>query len=1147
MDDPSPSSPFSAPTLVVMRTPLLPVEELLAWGEGLAVPTRGEDAASLEAALTTDRERLRERLRALIERPEIREALFVASPDLAASLRHWLADPDGKKGRRAEQGLVRYVQRMATRPTPFGLFAGTTAGAPGERTRLRLGSRQTYGRQSRLDMDYLFALSEHLGRDPALRPHLVFRPNSSLCRIAGRWRYAEARVDGRLRTCHWVAVDAFEEVDRVLELAAGGARLGDLAVAFLAEQGDEEADPEEVRDFLTALVDHQLLLPDLTPTVTGRDATEQLIDDLANLAARAREEGEGGEEGEQEGNEEGAGSAGTAAVLEGVRQRLAALDATPLGNPPQAYREVAAALAPLGVAAELPRLFQVDLIKPAEALSLGPEVVAEIVRGVEILHRLARPPRESSLTAFATAFVERYGDGATVPLLVALDEEAGVGFERSGVPGAEASHLLEGLGLWPRGQMPQVPWDRRETVLLSHLVEVWRGGSRELEVTAEMLRELSVEESLPLPDAFQVMATLITPEGATLEEAIAEGTFQIHLHTLGGPSGARLLGRFCQGDAAIHTGVREHLEAEEAVAGEGGEGEAGEEKGPIFAEVVHLPSGRIGNILARPVLRGFEIPFLGRSGAPAARQIPLSDLYVTVVRERVVLTSGRLGRRVIPRLSTAHNTSRESLGAYRFLAALQFQGRAAFLGWGWGALESAPFLPRVRHGRLILARARWRVEKGEIAPLLGAEGAKRQTRVRAWRRRRDLPREVMLVDGDNELWVDFENVLSLESFLALVKERPELVLREVCPAPGELCAEGPEGHFFHELIVPFVRRPRPAKPEARPSPTPRPPTGEPGGAGIPTPPTVVRRFAPGSRWLFAKLYCGTATGDRILAEAVAPLAEELLAAGEIRRWFFIRYGDPQWHLRVRFEGEPDRLRQAVEPRLTVLFARLLGGEAGAGDSAAAGGVWKVQLDTYEREVERYGGPEGIELAEEIFFHDSRTVVALLGLCGGDRGARQRWQLTLAGMDRLFDDFSFPVERRLAVAEAMGEGLGHRFREEGLRARLADRLRAERPDLEAVLGEDGARGGPEWEAGLAVLAERSRALAPVVEELTRRDRAGRLRPALGEIVPSLVHMFVNRACRSAGPEHERVLYDFLARLYASRLARARSGRPPATPL
>src|SRR5262249_32256171 len=151
------------------------------------------------------------------------------------------------------------------------------------------------------------------------------------------------------------------------------------------------------------------------------------------------------------------------------------------------------------------------------------------------------------------------------------------------------------------------------------------------------------------------------------ERALSEGDFQVLLQGVSGPSGARLLGRFCHADPELCKFVEQHVRAEEAL-----------EPDARFAEVVHLPEGRLGNILARPILRAYEIPYLGAASVPAERQIPVTDLRVSVVDGQIVLRSGRLGKRVIPRLTSAHNFHL-SQGIYRFLCALQSQGAAGEL------------------------------------------------------------------------------------------------------------------------------------------------------------------------------------------------------------------------------------------------------------------------------------------------------------------------------------------------------------------------------------------------------------------------------------------------------------------------------------
>jgi thiopeptide-type bacteriocin biosynthesis protein len=1093
--------PFSPSGFFAFRTPLLPFEELEAFGEGLAAPAAlaaaPKDAERLEQALAADRERLRARLAALAERPEVLEAVFLASPSLHESLAAWRAQPDGKKGQRAERALVRYFYRMVARATPFGLFSGCSLGPvqsdPGSPTRIAVGPRAAYERHTRLDMDYLFALCEDLARDPAVRAELTYRPNSSLYRAAGRLRYAEARLEKKVRSHHLVAVDANDYLEEALRRAQGGARAREIAEALVAFDPDGEVTIDEAAEFVTELIDSQILVSDLSTPVTGPEAIHDVIDQLGRIPATAQ----------------------AAEKLAGIRTTLEQLDAGGPGAPPARYEAVAEALQELPTPVEMSRLFQLDMVKPADRPALGAAVLEEIQRGVEILLRLAVDRPAEGLERFRKDFNERY-ESREIPLLQALDEEVGIGFERSGDFGAEASPLLRGIGIGAPAAEQNVPWGRSQALLLTKLNRALARGERAIEITAEDLDRMAPppegqekDRKSPFPDAFHVMVTL----AAASQEALDAGDFQVLFDNAGGPSGARLLGRFCHADAELSRRVEEHLRAEEALRPDA-----------VFAEIVHLPQGRIGNILARPVLREYEIPFLGRSGAPPERQIPLSDLRVSVQGSRIVLRSARLGREVVPRLTSAHNFWRGSLGVYRFLCMLQTQGVLGGVSWSWGPLDSAPFLPRVTHGRLVLSRALWWMTQDEIKELAKTKGAERFRAVQAWRERRSLPRLVALVDADNELLIDLDNVLSIETFLDVIEERDRARLVEFFPGPDQLPARGPEGRFLNEVLVPFVRKPREAQ-EGTAGAAARP------GAALTAAAPVRRSFPPGSEWLYAKLYTGTATADGLLREIVSPVAREALAAGEADGWFFIRYSDPEWHLRVRFHGDPARLHSGILTRLHAALDPLL----------ADGRVWRVQLDTYEREIERYGGPEGILLAERLFEVDSEAVLAILEMLEGDEGADLRWRLALRGIDMLLGDLRFDTETRMRVLRGMRESFNREFGGgKGLRVQLDQRFRQEWRGLMPLLDPAGDAES-ELAPALAVLRRRSERTAPIVDQLQELERAGRLNQTLADLAPSYVHMHVNRIIRSAQRAHEMVLYDFLYLLYESRAARERKGQ------
>src|SRR5690348_17097536 len=75
----------------VIRSPLLPVDAWLQWSGQARAGAAPE--GELRSTLRHDRQCLTRQLQLLVEQAEIREAIFLASPDLAASLVNWQSNP----------------------------------------------------------------------------------------------------------------------------------------------------------------------------------------------------------------------------------------------------------------------------------------------------------------------------------------------------------------------------------------------------------------------------------------------------------------------------------------------------------------------------------------------------------------------------------------------------------------------------------------------------------------------------------------------------------------------------------------------------------------------------------------------------------------------------------------------------------------------------------------------------------------------------------------------------------------------------------------------------------------------------------------------------------------------------------------------
>lgn len=215
-------------------------------------------------------------------------------------------------------------------------------------------------------------------------------------------------------------------------------------------------------------------------------------------------------------------------------------------------------------------------------------------------------------------------------------------------------------------------------------------------------------------------------------------------------------------------------------------------------------------------------------------------------------------------------------------------------------------------------------------------------------------------------------------------------------------------------------------------------------------------------------------------------------------------------------------------------------EATCATLLADGRARRVELGTYERELDRYGGPTGIALAERLFQADSEAALAVVEaiLGHGDLDSSGRWRLALRGMDLLLDDLGFGLEARRAMLKEIRDGYAAEPRVDATaRRHLGDTYRQERTGLEALFETDGDDSGPLGTA-LAAPRRRSERLAPVTGEVRAAERAGRLTVPLAALAPSYLHMHANRLLRTVPRPLELTIYELLYRHYEARLARAR---------
>lgn len=275
-----------------------------------------------------------------------------------------------------------------------------------------------------------------------------------------------------------------------------------------------------------------------------------------------------------------------------------------------------------------------------------------------------------------------------------------------------------------------------------------------------------------------------------------------------------------------------------------------------------------------------------------------------------------------------------------------------------------------------------------------------------------------------------------------------------------------------------------------------------------------RTFIPGDTWLYFKIYCGVKTQDEVLTEIVAPFAIHLISENIINQWFFIRYGDPNQHLRLRFCCTSPASAGYIINQLNNNISPWVNRDL----------VNRIQIDTYQRELERYG-ESTIEDAENIFYHDSTFVVNILNLIEGDEGEEIRWLAALKSIDGYLDLAGYSIGQKLDFLAELKQLYG---KEHGLDKNLDEQLsgkyRLHKRKIEEFLLPT-PQCFKEYEPIYQCIRERDKRLEPVFNNLKNKlDDNSEVN--FHDLMISFLHMSNNRLFRTKQRLHELVLYDLL---------------------
>lgn len=680
-------------------------------------------------------------LKEICTNPIFQEAVYLASPNLYEELTKWVNSEKQvlpKEHQKLKHTILKYYSRISTRCTPFGLFSSVGLGnfsldipnTFSNKTENHQFSTDYLLRDTKLDMYFLVSLAQYFVQQPEIRNKLLFYPNNSIYKVGSRIRYIEYQYTEGKREYIISLAPLSEELQQILNFSKEGKTIQQIAEILI----DEKITQEEAIEFVEELIDNQVLVSELEPNVSGNDFLDTIITILGRREIKDEAE-----------------------ILISIKNKLNELDQN-VSNPISRYAEIEESIKSFAIEYEPKYLFQTDLYNKA-LFHLPFEWKKQLKKGISFLNKINMSQKGNEFSKFKKAFSERFEE-QELPLLYVLDNEVGIGYKQN-ISAKGVHPYLEDL-IFPASQKNQsknIELTSVHQILNEKVQEALSENQYSIKVTDEDFKDFE-EKWDDVPDTISIMTELISDNNQE----------KLFLNSSTGSSAANLLGRFCSEKSEVRNLTKDITQKEQELNPE-----------EFLAEIIHLPEARIGNIIRRPNLRQYEIPYLAQSLLPAENQIPLKDLYISLRNDRIVLRSKKLNKEIKPYLTNAHNYHTNTLPVYHFLSDLYSQNTRSGLYFSWGGLEYIyTFLPRIEYNSIILSKARWKINEKEISSLelLNSDKEDFLLELRNWRSKRKIPVWIQWIKFDNTLTMNLENYDMAELFIQTVKSEKSIIIEE---------------------------------------------------------------------------------------------------------------------------------------------------------------------------------------------------------------------------------------------------------------------------------------------------------------------------------------------------------------------------------
>lgn len=330
----------------------------------------------------------------------------------------------------------------------------------------------------------------------------------------------------------------------------------------------------------------------------------------------------------------------------------------------------------------------------------------------------------------------------------------------------------------------------------------------------------------------------------------------------------------------------------------------------------------------------------------------------------------------------------------RFLLEISRDGKRKWNDFPWmGIYSDFKYIPEIKYKEIILSCEQWLIHKSDLSIHSNSSIDEVKSAFFEFHRTYDLPQRFYIVNADNRLLIDIEDDRTLDVFFWELKKTNhnhplQLVVAEL---DANALKDRNQNVYSGEIVVPLIRK----KPE-KPLKLPVLNSVEENGSE--------RIKMPFEDWLFIKLYCKQTREEELIAFEIADIYNQISDQYPVRH-FFMRYRDPKPHIRLRLNGKAEVLYS--------LFPQLLNWLKSLREK---GLVTEFVITQYEREIERYGGLDLMDAAEQVFCEDSKVVETMIRMHRMKDIAISKEIAGMVSVILFLEQFELTFEEQLAFLE-----------------------------------------------------------------------------------------------------------------------------------